>query len=710
MAFWEAVRLALQTIRAQKLKSAFSIIGVFIGVMFLIAVVSVVQGMNRYMTDKFAGTILGVNTFRLRQFPDVQLGNVTDSTWRVWRRRPRVSYEDAQAVMRGVTVPVLAAWESSTRTTLVAGRKQAKDVAVTAATELYFDIRALPVEQGRPFTGQEVQAGVPVLVLGQDQPRAVRRPPGPRGQLARRGWDRHHEHHADGGGRADPRDRHPQVAGRPATRHSATVPGRGHDARHGGGRRGRRPGHRTGERGGCADPGPRRSRALVDLGRRRARRRRGGRRRRVPGEPRRETRSDRRPAPRDMTGLFEGVGIALDSLRGNKRRAALTILGVAIGVMVVMLIAAMISGINQSVSNVIESIAPRTFLVWRFFQAGVNVSDGSDESSPWRRNPEIVEVEADRIALLPSVRYVTRREESSATVEYGDRRLESVEVSGLSAQWVEVNGGDVHPGRTFTRLEDLANDAVAVVNTKLEEQLFRGRDPIGQTIHVAGASFKVIGVYVPPPNLFSGATPPFVGIPHGAFVKHVPYVRGLMRLAVAPGPAYPQQEAMDEVVATLRSLRGLKPGQENNFSIVTQDKLLDSWNKISGMFFLVMLVLSSIGLIVGGVGVVAIMMISVTERTREIGVRKALGATRRAILWQFLVEASTLTLVGGAVGMLVGGLLAFGVSRLTPIPAHVPLWSIVAALGASALTGVGFGLYPASRAARLDPVEALRYE
>src|SRR5437773_5473084 len=134
--------------------------------MFLIAVVSVVQGMNRYMTDKFAGTILGVNTFRLRQFPDVQLGNVTDSTWRVWRRRPRVSYEDAQAVMRGVTVPVLAAWESSTRTTLVAGRKQAKDVAVTAATELYFDIRALPVEQGRPFTGQEVRAGVHVLVLG----------------------------------------------------------------------------------------------------------------------------------------------------------------------------------------------------------------------------------------------------------------------------------------------------------------------------------------------------------------------------------------------------------------------------------------------------------------------------------------------------------------------------------------------------------------
>jgi putative ABC transport system permease protein len=411
-----------------------------------------------------------------------------------------------------------------------------------------------------------------------------------------------------------------------------------------------------------------------------------------------------------VTGLFEGVGIALASLRSSKARAALTILGVAIGVMVVMLMAALISGINKSVAGVFESIAPRTFLVWRFFQAGVTVSDGSEENSPWRRNPPIDELEADRIRLLPSVRYVTRREESSANVEFGGVHLESVQISGVSAEWVEVNGGDVYPGRTFTRIEDLSNSAVAVVNRKLEDQLFRGRDPIGQTIHVAGAAFTVIGVYTQPPSLFSGAAPPNVYVPHGAFVKNVPYFRGWMRLAVAPGPGYTQQQSMDEVVATLRSLRGLKPGQDNNFSIVTQDKLLDSWNQVTGMFFLVMLVLSSIGLMVGGVGVVAIMMISVTERTREIGVRKALGATRRAILWQFLVEASTLTLVGGAIGMLGGGLLALLISAITPIPANVPLWSVVAALLASALTGVGFGLYPASKAARLDPIEALRYE
>jgi putative ABC transport system permease protein len=169
-------------------------------------------------------------------------------------------------------------------------------------------------------------------------------------------------------------------------------------------------------------------------------------------------------------------------------------------------------------------------------------------------------------------------------------------------------------------------------------------------------------------------------------------------------------EAQDEVIAALRAKRGLRPSQENNFSVVTQDKLLDVFNSVTSGFFLVMLALSSVGLLVGGVGVVAIMMISVTERTREIGVRKALGATRREILFQFLVEAATLTLLGGAIGLAVGALIAWAIASFTPVPAQVPLWSVVAALVASAVTGVFFGMYPATKASRLDPVEALRYE
>jgi putative ABC transport system permease protein len=183
-----------------------------------------------------------------------------------------------------------------------------------------------------------------------------------------------------------------------------------------------------------------------------------------------------------------------------------------------------------------------------------------------------------------------------------------------------------------------------------------------------------------------------------------------MDIAVMPTEEASVFEAQDQVISALRISRGLKPAQENNFAVVTQDKILETFSKMTSGFFLVMLVLSSVGLIVGGVGVVAIMMISVTERTREIGVRKALGATRREIMFQFLVEAATLTLVGGSVGMVLGFLISVGVNKFTPIPALVPLWSIVAALAASTVTGIFFGLYPASKASKLDPVEALRYE
>jgi putative ABC transport system permease protein len=199
-------------------------------------------------------------------------------------------------------------------------------------------------------------------------------------------------------------------------------------------------------------------------------------------------------------------------------------------------------------------------------------------------------------------------------------------------------------------------------------------------------------------------------MPHSTFTKVADYWKGWLMLAVTPKDEYTVAEAQDQVTAALRVHRGLRPGAENNFALVSQDRLMESFNKVTQGFFLVMLALSSVGLMVGGVGVVAIMMISVTERTREIGVRKALGATRGEIMFQFLVEAATLTLVGGACGMLLGALIAWLIRAATPLPAAIPLWSVVLAVVASTVTGVFFGLYPASKASRLDPVEALRYE
>ena len=413
MSFLDAVRLAFQTIRAQKLKSGFSIIGVFIGVMFLIAVVSVVEGMNRYMTDKFAGTLLGVNTFRLRQFPDVQLGNVTDSTWRTWLRRPRVTSDDAQAVITGLTVPVLAAWESNTRATLSAGTKQAKDVQVTAATDLYFDIRSLALAEGRAFTAQEVHAGLPVLVLGYE----------------------------------------------------------------------------------------------------------------------------------------------------------------------------------------------------------------------------------------------------------------------------------------------------------LADKLFEGQDPIGREVTIFHLPYRVIGVVERQGNLFGLSLDKFAVVPASAPLKrYVNAPRVIDALAVKAKTQSDMRTAMVQAEAVMRSRRHLRPRQADDFALETADEVLDFWAKISRVLFFALPGLVAISLVVGGIVIMNIMLMAVAERTREIGIRKSLGARRTDILRQFLVESVTLATVGAAAGIGFGIGLAALVAATTPLPAAVATWSILVGVLLGAGVGIVAGVYPAMRASRLDPITALRHE
>ena len=416
------------------------------------------------------------------------------------------------------------------------------------------------------------------------------------------------------------------------------------------------------------------------------------------------------PGLAPLSRAVEGVGIALESLRSNKVRAALTILGVAIGVTVVIAMASAITGINRSITGILEAAGPKTFFVFRYFSGGLEVSDGSDETSPWRHMPELTMAEAELIRRLPAVREINVEESSEGPVSYQDVNLSGVHVSGVSPAWTQVNGGDILAGRNFSQMEYAAGARVAVINDKLAESLFPGLDPIGKKIKIYGQPFEVVGLHAEAASLFSNASDPRLAIPHTTFEKVADYWHGWMQIAVVPTETTTVSEAQDEVTAALRTARGLHPGQDNNFALVTQDRVLEAFNSITAGFFVAMITLSSVGLMVGGVGVVAIMMISVTERTREIGVRKALGATRGEILFQFLVEAATLTLVGCLIGMALGALVAWGVRSFTPIPASVPLGSVVAAVISSILTGVLFGLYPAGKAARLDPVEALRYE
>ena len=410
-----------------------------------------------------------------------------------------------------------------------------------------------------------------------------------------------------------------------------------------------------------------------------------------------------------FTTLAEGIGIALDSLRTSKTRAGLTILGIAIGVTVVMGMSAAVKGINTSFADAIASVGPKTFFVTRYWSGGIQV-DGGGRNAPWRHNPPITQDEARMIKRLPSIREVIMSEDRQTGVQVGSQSEDNVDISGVGAAWPEVDGGDVTAGRSFTSIEDAAGDKVVLLNTKLAVRLFGQLDPVDRSARIFGQEFRVIGVYEPPPNLFAGGNDYVVIMPWVTFHRYMHANWGWAELAVLPTEETTVDQAMDDVIAALRRSRGLRPGQDNTFALITQDKILNLWSQLTGVFFVVMIALSGVGLMVGGVGVVAVMMISVTERTREIGVRKALGATQGEILWQFLVEAATLTLIGGAVGMIFGGALAYAVSHLTPIPARVPPTAIVAALAASVVTGIVFGIVPAQRAARMDPVEALRYE
>jgi putative ABC transport system permease protein len=411
-----------------------------------------------------------------------------------------------------------------------------------------------------------------------------------------------------------------------------------------------------------------------------------------------------------LSPVTEGIGIALDSIRANTLRSSLTVLGVVIGVATVMAMASIVNGIRGQIINTIEVVGPTTIRILRFFSATPLNPDALPREV--RIRPKLEAREARALAQLPEIAYASLWVGVFERLEYREATTQPTVVYGADERFMEILGGGMVDGRLFTPTEVRTGRYVVILELEAAAKVFGRVNPLSKVLRVGGRPFMVVGLYRKPENIFQ---PPgqeiSAVVPFEAARRSFRYddVNSTVILA-KPVAGVTVERAMDIITVQLRRMRGLRPGTPDTFDLVTQDQVLGLFNRLTGVFFLVMIVLSSVALLVGGIGVMAIMLVSVTDRTREIGVRKALGATRREIQWQFLVEAGTLTLVGGILGVLLGVAAGQVLKSVLELESGVPVWSALVASVVSVAIGLVFGMLPAGRAARLDPVEALRYE
>ncbi|MDQ3068345.1 MAG: ABC transporter permease [Acidobacteriota bacterium] len=404
--------------------------------------------------------------------------------------------------------------------------------------------------------------------------------------------------------------------------------------------------------------------------------------------------------------FFESAVLALQAIWANKLRSFLTVLGNIVAVTSIIAVVSLIQGLNASVEDaIISEVGADAFTVDRY-----PITQSQEEQDEVRNNPRVTMADADAIRrYATNVDAVMAQARSSADMRYRSEQLDSVQIQGVTREYASLPTTNVEQGRVITPGEFDAGRPVAILGYDTADRLFGARDPLDNKVSIAGVPFMVVGVAEKKGSIFGQSQDEYAIIPLPAF-QRVFGSRRSLNLVVRPKDPSLTRAAMDETTVALRIERRLKPAEKDNFGIYSSDTFLKIYEQATAGIFAVLVGVVGLSLVVGGIVIMNIMLMVVTERTREIGLRKALGARRRDIVWQILTESITLSTFGGVVGTAVGFLIAMVIAAVSPLPAAVELWSIVLGIGITAVVGLFFGMYPAMQAAALDPIEALRRE